>query len=179
MAACGGKLPTAPNDVLDHIRIYFPTRDTVVKSTGGPACGGVINLNRQFYESKTFPKQCMRDYKSTRQGVLSHNKLLLARGRKTDGTPFAWVYVGSANLSEAAWGRQNELKSGKPGKLSINNWESGVVVPVPEENLKALKLEDGEVPPISVFEGVVETPFQYPGEEYGGKQPWYFLEHQG
>lgn len=121
----------------------------------------------------------MRDYKSTRPGVLSHNKLLFARGRKADGTPFAWVYVGSANLSEAAWGRQSELKSGKPGKLSINNWESGVVVPVPEEAFEGMKLEDEEVPPMSVFEGVVEVPFQYPGEVYGAKEPWYFLEYTG
>jgi hypothetical protein len=179
MAACGSQSSPVPQDSLEHIRIYFPTHDTVANSTGGPACGGVINLNRQFFENQAFPKQCMRDYISTRPGVLSHNKLLLARGRKTDGTPFAWAYIGSANLSEAAWGRQNELKSGRPGKLSINNWEAGVVIPVPEEAFKELKVEDGEVPPMTVFEKILEIPFQYPGEPYGSRKPWYFMEYLG
>jgi hypothetical protein len=166
-------------DFLERIRIYFPTHDTVMNSTGGPDCGGIITLSPSFYNSDTFPKQCMRDYKSTRPGVLSHNKLLLARARRADGTPVAWAYVGSANLSESAWGSQKELKSGKMGKLSIKNWECGVVVPVPEESMKTLKLAEGEVPPMSVFKDVVEIPFQYPGERYGSKQPWFFRDHRG
>jgi hypothetical protein len=176
--AASGELPLSdhdvPSDYLDRIRIYFPSRDTVIKSTGGPACGGIITLNRKFYGA-TFPKQCMREYKSTRKGVLSHNKILLARGRKKDNTPFAWAYIGSANLTESAWGAQKVLKSGKEGALTIRNWECGVVVPVPEETLKGLDLEDGEIAPMSVFEGTLEVPFQHPGEEYEGKEPWFFM----
>ena len=132
-------------------------------------------MNRSQY-SAAFPKQCMREYKSTRNGVLSHNKILLARGRKKDNSPFAWAYIGSANLTEAAWGSQKILKSGKEGVLSIRNWECGVVVPVPEEKLKELTLADGEIPPMSVFEGTLEVPFQYPGEKYEGKEPWFFMD---
>jgi hypothetical protein len=90
-----------------------------------------------------------------------------------DGKPFAWVYVGSANISESAWGAQKVLKSGKMGKLTMRNWECGVVVPVPDEKLKTLKLAEGDVPPISVFEGTIEVPFQCPGEPYKGRQPWF------
>ncbi|KAF2865417.1 tyrosyl-DNA phosphodiesterase-domain-containing protein [Massariosphaeria phaeospora] len=164
---------TIPARFLDKIRIYFPSRDTVEKSTGGPACAGIVTLSKSHYGAD-FPKQCMRDYKSTRRGVLSHNKLLLARGRKKDGTSFAWAYIGSANLSEAAWGSQKVLKSGKQSVLINRNWECGVLVPVPEDSLKDLQLQDGEVPPMSVFEGTIEVPFQYPGEEYGAKEPWFF-----
>lgn len=166
----------APSDFLSHIRVYFPTADTVKNSTGGPNCGGIITLSRAHYDAPTFPKQCLRDYKSTRPGVLSHNKLLLARGVRKDGSPFAWAYVGSANLTESAWGSQKILKSGKQGVLSVRNWECGVVVPVPEETLKSLQLAEGEVPDMSVFEGTVEVPFQFPGEEYAGKQPWFFRD---
>lgn len=109
--------------------------------------------------------------------MLSHNKLLLARGRKKDGTPVAWAYIGSANLTESAWGSQKILKSGKLGKLNCRNWECGVLVPVPDDVLKELKLEDGEVPPMSVFKGTVEIPFQFPGKRYEGRTPWFFRDY--
>ncbi|KAF2014882.1 tyrosyl-DNA phosphodiesterase domain-containing protein [Aaosphaeria arxii CBS 175.79] len=167
-----------PTDFLDRIRIYFPSQSTVNNSTGGPDCGGVITLSRRDYLNDVFPKRCMREYKSTRPGVLSHNKMLLARGRKKNGKGVAWVYVGSANLSESAWGSRRLLKTGKEGKVSIRNWEAGVVVPVPAERLEKVKLGPGEVPPMSVFEGTVEIPFEYPGEEYGNgnKQPWFYRD---
>ncbi|KAJ4322319.1 hypothetical protein N0V84_004911 [Fusarium piperis] len=41
-----------------------------------------------------------------------------------------WAYVGSANLSESAWGRiVKDRATGQP-KMSCRNWESGVVVRV-------------------------------------------------
>lgn len=64
----------------------------------------------------------------------------------------AWAYVGSANLSEAAWyvylflrglfsffvnhrfsrrGRLSKEKSTKTPKMNCRNWECGVIVPVP------------------------------------------------
>ncbi|KAE8849549.1 hypothetical protein PTNB73_10490 [Pyrenophora teres f. teres] len=165
--AARGKSFTKDNavvpDVRDHIRIYFPTNDTVEKSTGGPDCANIISLSRKYYNASTFPKECLRDYVSTRRGMLSHNKLLFARGRRTNGKPFAWVYVGSANISESAWGGQKVLKSGKVGALSVRNWECGVMVPVPDDKLEQVDLKADAVPPMSVFEGTVEVPFHFPG----------------
>lgn len=174
--SAAGQSHSVPANFLERVRIYFPTYDTVRNSTGGPDCAGIISLNRSFYNNAEFPKQCMRDYKSTRPGVLSHNKIMLVRGRKTDGTPVAWAYVGSANLSESAWGSQRVLKAGGLGKLTLRNWECGVVVPVPAETMAKLKLADGQVPPIDVFKEVVEIPFEYPGEAYGNKKPWFFRD---
>jgi len=162
------------SNIHKHFRIYFPTNEAVQKSIGGPDCAGIISLGRQFYNAATFPRDCLRNYDSTRRGMLSHNKLLFARGIRKDGKPFAWVYVGSANISESAWGGQKVLKSGQMGSLNIRNWECGVVIPVPSEKLADLKLADGKVPPMSVFEGTIEVPFVYPGEAYGNKQPWFF-----
>lgn len=182
LAACGlSPLSDAADDVrvLDRIRIYFPTKETVTSSIGGPDCGGIITLNRGFYDAPTFPRRCLRDHVSTRAGMLSHNKLLFARGRKKDGTPVAWAYIGSANLSEAAWGMQKLLKSGKEGSSLMRNWECGVVVPVPLERLERADagLADGQraegaIPPMSVFAGIVDVPFEHPGPEYSGKAPW-------
>ncbi|KAL1799411.1 hypothetical protein ACET3X_003448 [Alternaria dauci] len=164
---------TAPMaDVRNSIRIYFPTNDTVEKSRGGPGCAGIITLSPQCYNAPTFPKECMRNYESMRRGMLSHNKLLFARGRKKDGKPFAWVYVGSANLSESAWGGQKVLKSGRMGSLNIRNWECGVVMPVPDAKLQGLE-QDG-LPSMDVFAGTIEVPFRLPADKYDGKQPWFF-----
>ncbi|KAL5398652.1 hypothetical protein PMIN06_002301 [Paraphaeosphaeria minitans] len=163
----------APGGWSDCFRVYFPTNDAVINSTGGIDCGGVITLNSRSYNAPTFARNCLRTHTSNRTGLLSHNKMLLARGREKDGTPFAWAYVGSANATESAWGSQSVLKSGKEGALKINNWECGVVVPVPAEMLQGLG--DGEVPPMSAFRGTVEVPFEFPGEKYEGKKPWFFM----
>jgi hypothetical protein len=105
--------------------------------------------------------------------MLSHNKLMFVRGIKNNGKPFAWVYVGSANMSESAWGGQRVLKNGQMGSLNMRNWECGIVMPVSVERLRDMKLSDGEIPSMGVFEGTIEVPFVYPGQPYGKKQPWF------
>lgn len=133
-------------------------------------------MSKKYYDAPTFPRECLRNYDSTRRGMLSHNKLLFARGVKKNGKPFAWVYTGSANMSESAWGMQKVLKkTGKVGSLSIRNWECGVVVPVPEQKLVSAELGEGCIPPMSVFEGTIEVPVVHPGEAYGDEQPWFFM----
>ncbi|KAH7091952.1 tyrosyl-DNA phosphodiesterase-domain-containing protein [Paraphoma chrysanthemicola] len=176
LAARGESFTTSTeiSNVRDAIRIYFPTDETVQKSIGGPDCGGIISLARQHYKAAGFPRDCLRDYDSTRRGMLSHNKLLFARGVKTDGKPFAWVYVGSANISESAWGAQKVLKNGNMGSLVVRNWECGVVIPVPQTQMVGADVRDGAVPPMSVFEGTIEVPFVCPGQRYGTRQPWIF-----
>ncbi|KAH9867222.1 hypothetical protein IAQ61_007814 [Plenodomus lingam] len=167
---------TQPAGVREYFRIYFPTRETVERSMGGPDCGGIISLRSLDYHAPTFPRECMRDYDSTRRGMLSHNKLLFARGCKEDGGPLAWVYVGSANLSESAWGGQKVGKSGGLGKLNIRNWECGVIVAVPEERLARIEeVGDGGtvLPEMGVFEEIVEIPFHYPGTVFGKRRPWF------
>lgn len=166
----------APKGWSDCFRVYFPTHHTVTSSTGGVDCGGIITLNSRSYNAPSFARQCLRTHTSTRTGLLSHNKMLLARGCKKDGTPFAWAYVGSANITESAWGSQSVLKNGKEGALKINNWECGVVVPVATEKLQGVA--GGEIPPMSVFQGTVEVPFKYPGEKYEGKKPWFFMDQE-
>jgi hypothetical protein len=104
----------------------------------------------------------------------SYSPGIIVRGKRKDGKPLAWAYIGSANLSESAWGSQRVLKSGKHGKLNVRNWECGVIVAVPEEDLA--NVEDGQLPPLDVFRNTVEIPFQYPAELYGDKEPWFYRD---
>jgi hypothetical protein len=158
------KKPSAK--VKANMRIYFPTHDTVKTSIGGPDNGGTICLSAEYWYSPNFPRDMLRDHRSARQGLLSHNKIMLVRGRKKDGKPVAWAYVGSANCSDSAWGKMTT----KNVKLNCNNWECGVIVPIedPPEDMSDL----GET-----FRSVLDVPFEYgegKGLEYGGRKPWFF-----
>lgn len=200
------KSSNASMGIRDKVRIYFPTHDTVTSSRAGAA--GTICLNRKWFESASFPRTAFRDYRSTRSGLLSHNKILYARGKKGGEASrpqnLAWAYVGSANMSESAWGKLVYDKKEKAWKISCRNWECGVLLPVPEEKLgpqqgatgpikqeadedsetesedessgKDVPREVDDIVGIDVFDDVVQPPFEIPGARYGGKQPWFFLE---
>ncbi|KAH8600886.1 tyrosyl-DNA phosphodiesterase-domain-containing protein [Bisporella sp. PMI_857] len=162
----------------ENFRIYFPTRETVAQSKGGVGAGGTICLQSQWYNADSFPKALMCDCKSQRLGMLMHNKLLLVRQSEAADAGHAaraWGYLGSANLSESAWGKLVKDKITKEPKLNIKNWECGVIVLVPVISDAATNerpSKDG----IGVFSGTIPVPMIVPGENYGRKSPWYFRE---
>ncbi|KAG0644075.1 tyrosyl-DNA phosphodiesterase-domain-containing protein [Tuber brumale] len=93
--------------IMNHVRIYFPSYETVRLSKKGFNSGGTICFNSSWWDSPTFPRSVMRDCVSVRDGLLMHNKMLFARPSRqlqaSAGEVDAWAYVGSANLSESAW----------------------------------------------------------------------------
>jgi hypothetical protein len=176
------KTPTTnDHSIRDRIRLYFPTHETVTSSTAGGA--GTICLSRKWFEDMSFPRRCFRDYISTRPGLLSHNKILYARGlqrseaesSEVNQKKIAWAYVGSANMSESAWGKLVYDRKVKKWKVNCKNWECGVLLPVSTEGAKTEAGEDGIVD-MEVFKDVVEPPFLYPGPVYDDREPWYFME---
>lgn len=174
------KPSTDDHSIRDKVRLYFPTHETVTSSTAGGA--GTICLSRKWFEDMTFPRRCFKDYISTRPGLLSHNKILYARGsRDADSEQpatrekIAWAYVGSANMSESAWGKLVYDRKEKKWKLNCKNWECGVLLPVTTEGASTEAGKDGVVD-MEVFKNIVEPPFMYPGIEYEGREPWYFQE---
>jgi hypothetical protein len=176
------KPTTDDHSIRDKVRLYFPTHETAISSKSGGT--GTICINRRWFEDMTFPRRCFRDYISTRSGLLSHNKILYARGvRKTDTDgenpavteKIAWAYVGSANMSESAWGKLVYDRKEKKWKLNCKNWECGVLLPVSTEGASTEAGKDGVVN-MEVFKDTVEPPFMYPGIEYEDREPWYFQE---
>lgn len=113
-------------------------------------------------------------------------QMMFARGQQKDddGQPIAWLYVGSANMSESAWGKVVLDKTRKEHKINCRNWECGVLLPVAadveasgEERSGAAEPESGgSLAPMEVFESVAAPPFRYPGEPYGSKKPWFFTD---
>ncbi|KAI6375733.1 hypothetical protein MCOR25_002895 [Pyricularia grisea] len=110
-------------------RIYFPSLGTVETSRGGIRSAGTLCLRSNWWEAATFPRELFRDYENPR-GALVHSKIIFARSPATSA---AWAYVGSANISESAWGNLlvKDRASSQP-KMSCRNWECGVIVPVGE-----------------------------------------------
>ncbi|KAL9095372.1 MAG: hypothetical protein Q9165_002243 [Trypethelium subeluteriae] len=162
-------------DIKNYFRVYFPTDETVHRSTGGPNNGGTICLQSKWYDAATFPRAIMRDYQSKRRGLLSHNKIMYVRGqqcREGSGTrSIAWAYMGSANLSESAWGKVVMDRATKQDKLNARNWECGVLIPMPLENVGL----SAEVLDMNVFKDIIGLPFEIPGQGYGEKRPWFFM----
>ena len=58
-----------------HMRLYFPSHETVVASNGGPDSAGTVCFQKRWWEGAKFPRANMRDCVSTRDGLLMHNKV--------------------------------------------------------------------------------------------------------
>jgi len=75
--------------IQQRFRVFFPSKNTVEASDGGVHNGGTICFQRQWWNASTFPKNLLRDCKSTREGMLMHNKVgtdaILRRDGLTDG----------------------------------------------------------------------------------------------
>ena len=179
-----------------NFRFFFHSRQAVAESIGGPDSAGTICFQRRWWADKAkFPRASMRECVSVRKGVLMHSKVLFVRYKQQGNGKWrqeleekaergkdrrdreereyaGWVYVGSANLSESAWGRLVVDRGRKNGvKLTCRNWECGVVVPVP-----VLSSGD-EKQGLDVFDPVMMVPIEYPGRSYeegNGLEPWFF-----
>ncbi|KAJ4398023.1 hypothetical protein N0V85_006387 [Neurospora sp. IMI 360204] len=194
-------------EVRKHTRVYFPSKHTVRTSIAKDA--GTICFQKQWFEAPTFPREVLRDCVSTRPGMLMHNKMIFVRrteeseedpGKKVVS---GFAYVGSANLSESAWGRLIKDRSTKKFKITCRNWECGVLVPAgttavasssSSTSAKGQEQEEGndegngkgkEAMPASaeddpsweVFEGHVPIPMRVPGSPLqlnGSKSPFFF-----
>ncbi|KAI0181043.1 phospholipase D/nuclease [Hypoxylon sp. FL1284] len=166
---------TAQPALDDKFRIYFPSRDTVMHSRGGKNSAGTICVQSKWWDAATFPREFIRDCQSVRSGLLIHSKVMMVQHSQPGKSEAAYAYVGSANLSESAWGRLvKERGTGNP-KLTCRNWECGVIIPiaqVPGENGTPRANLAG-------FHDTIPIPVKVPGEAYGAtksKRPWLFLE---
>ncbi|KAL2271708.1 hypothetical protein VTJ83DRAFT_1079 [Remersonia thermophila] len=183
--------------VKAHTRIFFPSIETVRASRGGKDGAGTICFQSRWWEASTFPRELLRDCENVRPGVLMHSKMIFVRphnavGGSGSSASRSFAYVGSANLSESAWGRLvKDGRSGRP-KMMCRNWECGVLVPAneraPAGDVKSdAAARGGGSSPNSlqaVFNGVVPVPMEWPGREYvtegGGAgsvvamTPWLF-----
>ncbi|KAE8164269.1 tyrosyl-DNA phosphodiesterase-domain-containing protein [Aspergillus tamarii] len=170
----------------DRFRVYFPSQTTVNDTKGGPQSAGTICFQSRWYTGAKFPRQVLRDCVSQRPGLLMHNKILYVRPDNPatlhdNSQCRAWAYVGSANLSESAWGRLVQERATKEPKLNCRNWECGVLIPVISREdavlgqNKSPSEESGTM--LDAFKGVVPVPMRLPAPQYGpNRRPWFNAE---
>ncbi|OAA71906.1 Tyrosyl-DNA phosphodiesterase [Akanthomyces lecanii RCEF 1005] len=126
----------------DRFRIYFPTDQTVAKICwDNLRPGKVVEI---IFVRRPAGAELI--------------------GQSTYG---GWAYIGSANLSESAWGRVVKDRGTGNAKMSCRNWECGVVVPV-----QGSPGNDGG---FTMFSGTVPVPMEIPGRPYEKTdEPWFF-----
>ncbi|KAK0673822.1 tyrosyl-DNA phosphodiesterase-domain-containing protein [Cercophora samala] len=88
------------DDVLDHVRVYYPSERTIASSKGGRDGAGTICFQPKWWKAASFPREVLRDCRSRREGVVMHSKVAFVRRA---GGLRGFAYLGSANLSESAW----------------------------------------------------------------------------
>ncbi|KAL2418151.1 hypothetical protein ABEF95_011367 [Exophiala dermatitidis] len=178
-ANSSGMFSGGHDDWKENMRVYYPSDETVRRSRGGRKHAGTICFNIKWWHNGKFPQSIMRDCVSVREGLLMHNKIMFVRfaAPVESGNRVGWAYVGSANLSESAWGRLIQDKATKQPKLNCRNWECGVIIPLVAEgkldpdNLNG-KSNSGHKAGLEMFEHLVPVPMRYPGERFEGKKPW-------
>ncbi|CAG7976207.1 unnamed protein product [Penicillium nalgiovense] len=162
-------------ECLDHFRIYYPSDETARDvHPNAKSAIGTICFNPAWWSGANFPRDALRDCVSER-GVLMHNKLAFVHPSTPIEMPdnkecHGWAYVGSANLSESAWGRIVKDPKTKSLKMNCRNWECGVVVPIINEKKTGEKGKrpetHGTVPsaplPVEVFKDTVPVPMRVP-----------------
>ncbi|KGO65926.1 Tyrosyl-DNA phosphodiesterase [Penicillium italicum] len=183
------EVDTHNQECLDHFRVYFPSDETArdVHSNAKNAIG-TICFNPAWWSGANFPRDTLRDCVSER-GVLMHNKLAFVHPSTPIEMPDnkecrGWAYVGSANLSESAWGRIVKDTKTKQLKMNCRNWECGVIVPIISEKKTEKKDKgpdtNGPVPsaaplPVEVFRDTVPVPMRVPAVPLSeSRRPFFF-----
>jgi hypothetical protein len=161
---------------LSHTRVYFPSEASVEKSAQGQS--SAVLLDYKSFQNDHFQRQLLRDHVTPPEWgplfrrTLSHSKLLLAHDVARTK---AWAYVGSANLTESAWGKIVLDPKSKKNKFVCKNWEYGVLLPVSPAGIRSANAQDrgGFIgSPTALFKEWMEVPFVIPGPEHGERGPW-------
>ncbi|KAI1302878.1 tyrosyl-DNA phosphodiesterase I [Xylaria venustula] len=121
---------------VPKIKLFYPTFQDV-KSADEDAQDAASNIGchtRPWDMAPREVKSIFHHYESKDRGKLFHQKLILAYNPRNKTQLPYYVYVGSANLSQSAWGalehdkRGNESTSDKK-LIKLANFECGVLIP--------------------------------------------------
>ena len=167
-------------NLVPNFRIHFPSSTTVSTSLPGPQAAGTICFAEKWWNAPNFPRNLLVDgtTRSCEGRGLAHGKMIAVRfgqrkQTKSGKTLLGYYYVGSANCSGSAWGQEsNDRKSGGK-KVTVRNWEVGVLMPVyAPEGVGAEG--DGEVTVEDPANAGVPLTMVVPGKGIleSGKVPW-------
>ncbi|ORX65025.1 phospholipase D/nuclease [Linderina pennispora] len=106
------------------VRVYigFHTEDQAQEFRYESQSRSSLVFMRSMYTNYSFPRDRLYKIRASSPRVATHAKVIMARlGRAQD---HGWVYLGSHNFTQGAWGRPKDTS-----RPNINNYELGVVIP--------------------------------------------------
>jgi len=114
--------PTHSADDIAELKLNFPSQKMVLESIF-PQGAGLLHFSQRSYQGNQFLKDHMCLWKPTeaQRTAIPHSKILCSSTE--EGTNVNWIYIGSHNFSQAAWGKLSAKK------LAISNYEAGVLLP--------------------------------------------------
>ncbi|KAI1340298.1 tyrosyl-DNA phosphodiesterase-domain-containing protein [Xylariaceae sp. FL0016] len=136
--ALGTEAIAAMNDgcAVPGIKLFYPTRKDV-QDADESAKDAAMSIGCHIHPWKDAPdaiRWLFHHYESKDHGRLFHQKFLLAYNSCNSSQLPYYIYMGSANLSQSAWGaleidkRGNEATCGTK-LVKMTNFECGVLVP--------------------------------------------------
>ncbi|KAF9180671.1 hypothetical protein BGZ50_006059 [Haplosporangium sp. Z 11] len=188
---------------VPQIKVVFPTEKHVQNSRLGELGAGTVCFQEAYWEEATFPRRVMHDFEcvGANRGSLMHSKIILGKAVESDNalrrsesgsgsnSAAGWIYVGSANFTESAWGsvtlkkpiRRPAAPLTSTGTLSISmrNWELGVIYVIEtEEEMEAMAnvswTQNGRSQDEQPFFGPLPVPYKRPLTPYKSTdRPWF------
>ena len=124
------------NRAVPDVKLFYPTVGDV-KSADSLSQDAASNIGCHIHPWTGAPdaiKRIFHHYQSKDTGKLFHQKLILAYNPRDASAPPYYVYIGSANLSQSAWGAlEADKKTNKATcntkLVKVSNFECGVIVP--------------------------------------------------
>ncbi|KAK7955638.1 phospholipase D/nuclease [Apiospora aurea] len=126
------------NEAVPDIKLFYPSVDDV-RSASEDSQDAASNIGCHLRPWNTAPqavKRIFHHYHSRDIGRLFHQKLIIAYNPDQPHATPHYIYVGSANLSQSAWGSVTEDKTKKGNEATchtklagVSNFECGVVIP--------------------------------------------------
>ncbi|GHJ83667.1 hypothetical protein NliqN6_0069 [Naganishia liquefaciens] len=143
------------------IKVLFPSLRTVMNSELGPPGAGTMFCREGHFTADT--KDLFYDANCKAGRVMMHTKCILATFRPggqvgnsiqnqfargstsaagdSKSSVGGWFYVGSHNFSSAAWGTMSMPKTGGQPQIYVQNYEMGVVLPLPVDDTERAATE--------------------------------------
>lgn len=119
-------------------KIFYPTVGDVRRANkkAQEAASNIGCHTRPWPQAPLAVKDLFHRYRSRDLGWLFHQKLIMALDPDDEAAVPHYIYIGSANLSQSAWGALEQDKTKKASveacglkTTKISNFECGVVVP--------------------------------------------------
>lgn len=148
--------------IAESFSVVFPGETYVQESALGPQNANCIFLDHDRFHSRKFQKTAMAKFEGNgavrgNDKVVPHLKVCVVSNRGGELSDDTIVYVGSHNMTKAAWGRYNRLGT----TCYVSNYEMGVLLPPRPGSAKWKK------------ELVRKLGFVYPAARFGpGERPF-------